>query len=322
MEKRIKQIGYMTQETASKENMYFIKDILIQIINLYEIIDSMLQDIETSITFAKLGTFHPSIMETANLFLELKKLEIKVKPQNLPLQITLENILEYEKIIEVESFILNGRITYLLNIPLTNLDNFDYYHLYSIPVRRQSPFRAVIPRGKYLILNQDHYAYPEEACKRTSQNLFICKPEILEETSENGPCETQLLNSLQASANCQQIDVTITRAIANRIDSSDRWVLIMPTEKTIKLKCNGQEEYKRISGSFLLTVPEECRAEGEDIVINNDRSTTAANEPITFPRLEDQPPKLPHLDLNFHLQEVKLDELHRLKSEIQENNPE
>ncbi|XP_066157763.1 uncharacterized protein [Euwallacea fornicatus] len=136
------------------------------------------------------------------------------------------------------------------------------------------------------------------------------------------PCETQLLNSLQASANCQQIDVTITRAIANRIDSSDRWVLIIPTEKTIKLKCNGQEEYKRISESFLLTVPEECRAEGEDIVINNDRSTTTTNEPITFPRLDDQPPNLPHLDLNFHLQEVKLDELYRLKSEIQEDNPE
>lgn len=321
IEKRIKEIGYIAKETANKENMYFIKDILIQIINLYEIFDSILQDIETSITFAKLGTFHPSIMETADLFLELKKLEIKVKPQNLPLQVTLENTLEYEKVIEVESFILNGRITYLLKVPLTNTDNFDYYHLYSIPIRRQSQFKVVIPRGKYLILNQIHYSYPEESCKRMSQDLFICKPETLEETGESSPCETQLLNSLQSSRNCQQIDVTITRAVANRVDSSNKWILVIPTDKTIKLICNGQEEYKKMSGSFLLTVPKECRAKGEDVTITNDRSTTTMNEPITFPKLDNQPPNLLHLDLDFHLQELKLDELHKLRSEIQENYP-
>ncbi|XP_066157767.1 uncharacterized protein [Euwallacea fornicatus] len=322
MEIQIKQIEHIVQETVNRGNLYFIKDVLIQIINLYEIIDSMLQDIETSIAFARLGNFHPSIMRTTDLFSELKTLEVKLPPNSLPLSITLENTLEYEKIISVESFILKGKITYLLKVPITDPSNFDYYHLYSVPIGRQSQFKAVIPRGKYLLMNQSHYTYPEEPCKRMTPKLFICNPGTLEEINADSPCEVGLLSPPEPSTHCPQINVTITRVITNQLDSSNKWILIFPTDKTIKLKCGRQEEYRKIAGSFLATIPEGCQIEGNQVMVSNENSLTSADEPIMFPNLDDQSPNSLHLNLTLQLQEVKLDELHELKHEIQGNQPQ
>ena len=230
IENKINQISIIVQKTTYRENMHFIKDILNQIINLYEIINSILQDIENSITFSKLKVMHPSIITFNDLLKELKKLEKIVGSNNMPLSTNLENIFLFEKLIDVDCFVLNNKITYLLRVPITYPNSFEYYHLYSIPVIHQSLFKVVIPRDKYLIKNQLHYTYRGTPCKEMEPNSFLCEEEDLKEIEKKSPCEVQLLQSTKSTSTCQQIDVTITRPVINQLDKSNQWILVLPNE--------------------------------------------------------------------------------------------
>jgi hypothetical protein len=67
---------------------------------MYKIIDSILQDIENSITFAKLKILHPSIIKTEDLYFELIKVQDQIGLNQMPLEITLENTFLFEKLIK------------------------------------------------------------------------------------------------------------------------------------------------------------------------------------------------------------------------------
>src|SRR5688572_11442583 len=98
------------------------------------IINSILQDIENSIVFTKLGIMHPSIINPTGLFNELQKLQLKITKEQFPLELTLKNLPLFEKLLNVESYILNNKLTYLIRIPVTYSQIFEHYRLYSAPV--------------------------------------------------------------------------------------------------------------------------------------------------------------------------------------------
>lgn len=101
-----------------------------QIINMYEIIDSILQDVETSILFSKLQIMHSSIIKTTDLYKELINIQNNIKDGRLPIEVTLDNVLSFRDIIKIDSYIHNNKITYILHIPIVYSLIFDYYHFY------------------------------------------------------------------------------------------------------------------------------------------------------------------------------------------------
>ena len=171
---KINQIAIFVGRQTNKENAAFIKDILIQLINMYEILNSVLQDIENSISFARLNLMHPSIIQTNDLFKELLKLQKQVKSKQLPFEISLDNTLIYQNLIKVESFILNNKITYLLRIPIMYPFNFNYYHLYAVPIFIKGQFKTIIPRNKFLIENKLYYTFQRNPCKEVTHQYYIC----------------------------------------------------------------------------------------------------------------------------------------------------
>lgn len=138
LDSRLHQIELIVQKTTFKENANYIKDTLNQIINIYEIIDSVLQDIENAITFSKLKVLHSSIIKTDALFYELQRIQKVITANRMPLEVTLENTLLYEKFIKVESFIYKNKVNFVFKIqsPIqTNLTIIDsIQHLYIIRV--------------------------------------------------------------------------------------------------------------------------------------------------------------------------------------------
>lgn len=159
LSQKINQIAIFVGRQTNKENSAFIKDILIQLINMYEIINSVLQDIENSISFARLNLMHPSIIKTNDLFKELLNLQKTIKTKQLPFEISLENTLIYQTFIKVECFILNNKITYLLKIPIMYAYTFNYYHLYAIPIFNKGQFKSIVPRNKFVIENKFYYTF-------------------------------------------------------------------------------------------------------------------------------------------------------------------
>lgn len=322
LESKLNQIGLIVQKGTFKENANYIKDTLNQIINLYEIIDSILQDIENAITFSKLKILHPSIIKTESLYFELRKIQKLVSAKSMPLDVTLTNTLLYEKLIKVESFILNNKITFLIRIPITHQSYFDYYHLYSIPIYKQEQFKAIVPKNKFLIKNKLHFAYRSTECQEIQENRYICDKMDLAEITTESPCAVQLLEASNRLQSCQQIKVQISKLISNQLDLSSKWIIIIPREEIIKLECFSQEEHIKLFGTYIAEIPKNCKlvsTNNQEMIVNNLHTEPTENQPILFPDLNQEPKLLPTLNLSVHLEDLKLDELQRIRSHILEN---
>ncbi|XP_074034581.1 uncharacterized protein [Leptinotarsa decemlineata] len=319
LESKINQIAKIVENQTYKENSMFIKDILNQIINTFEIINSILQDVENSIQFSRLNILHPSIIKTKDLFKELQKLNKIVEKDQLPIEISFENTLLYEKIISLKSYISNFRITYILHIPITHPSNFDYYHLFSIPILTKGQFKAVIPQNKYLTKNEKLYAFLSDPCLEISHRTYICPSTNIRELTEDNPCEIQLLN-VQNTSTCKQTVIHLSRPAIRQLDNSNKWVVLLPAQQTTKLKCQNQNEIENLlPGSYLFDIPIGCQLSCGNQIITNDHQVTNS-EPIILPDLEEGKPEPPK-SIGIQLDDLNLDELHSIKTAIMENEP-
>lgn len=322
LERKIRDIAYMVIESLSKDNLLFINDVINQIITMFESISSILQDIENSIAFTKLGVMHPSIMKTTDLYSELQKLRIATGNNNFPIELTLKNIPLFEKFINIEGYISNNKVTYILQIPITYAYNFEYYHLYSIPIfaRSKSQFKAIIPRNKFLIRNELHYAFISDSCTKISSQLHICGKLDLYKNQEDNPCEIELLE-MKKPLHCHQTEIQINELILNQLEPSNQWITVTPSKETLKLKCEDQEEIAQIIGTYLIQIPIGCQVITSRTTITNLQSISFG-QPTIFPNLDVEIPSSTKRNISIHLGEVNLDKLHELKTQIIENHPD
>ncbi|XP_050299341.1 uncharacterized protein LOC126738180 [Anthonomus grandis grandis] len=238
----------------------------------------------------------------------------------MPLQVTFEEIFNFEKIINVDSFILNNRIVYLLRIPIISPNLFEYYHLYSLPIRHQSLFRVVIPRSKYLIKNQWHYIHREDPCKEVKPGTFLCDKDDLKDLGVHNSCAVGLLETPKIinSTLCPQVDISLTKSIVNQLDQSFDWIVVLPQEEMVQLSCHQQKEVRRLSGSFLLNLPSRCNFKVAHLSITNFQKVIDVDkQPIIFPDFQSVSTEVPILNLSLHLQDIKLDELQSFRNRIE-----
>lgn len=317
---KINQIATFVGRQTNKENAAYIKDILIQVINMYEILNSILQDIENSISFAKLNRMHPSIIKTNDLFNQLQNLQKQVKPEQLPFEISLHNTLIYQNFIRVQCFILNNRITYLLKIPIMHPYTFNYYHLYAIPIFDKGQFKTIVPRNKFLIENKLYYTFQRNPCQEATRQHYICDDLDLQELKEDNPCEIQLLHLKNAST-CLPVQVKLTNTLLKQVDRSNQYIGLFPNKDKIQLSCNQQEEILIVSGSYLIEIPIGCKVITEKVVVVNEQQETNNDQPILFPNLE-MPSDVPNPDITIQLEDTNLDELQEIKTQILETQPQ
>lgn len=323
LEFKINQIEQIVQGAVYRENSMFIKDALIQLINIYQIVDNILQDIENSIAFSKSRIFHSSIMKTEDLFNELINIQKIVGIDKMPLNVTFENILLYEKFIQVECYILHNRITYLLKIPLTFKETFDYFHLYSVPVYVKGLFKVVIAKNKFLLKNKLHYTFQTNKCHDTRDQLFICDESDVREVKDQDSCAVQLLGEIQNLSQCYQIETKISHSFSKQLSSSNNWIYVTPFEEIMNLKCLQQEESVRVFGTYLLEVPVNCRVKtNNELIFNNQKSIKVKPQPFLFSDFYGNIDLLQSVNLSAHIDNINLDELYKLKSEIKDNKPQ
>lgn len=321
LEDRLNQIAKMVENNLFNEDILFIKDVLIQLITLYEYITSILQDIENSITFAKIKILHPSIIKTTDLYRELVILQKYLKKQNnLPFPVTSENIPFFEKLIQIDCYVLNNKITYILHIPIMDPESFDYYHLHSIPFLSQNQFGTIIPKNKFLLKNNLHYIFQNEPCLETRANSFICpKNNNKNSIKEDAPCEVQILQG-KGTNKCKQVGLTLSKPVIEHLENTNEWIIVLPEKQTVVLKCKN-EEFRKLSGIFLIKLPKNCTIQIEELIIINDQTSSNNYQPIIFPDFKIDSPVNFNKIANFELEELNLQDLQEIKTRLIQNYP-
>nr|CAI5835495.1 unnamed protein product [Callosobruchus analis] len=292
LENKIKKLSsYLIETQAYERNSILFRDTITEIIYLYQVIISILQDVENSISFAKLGIMHPSIIKPSYLMKALNSIAPKSLAGKLPIEVTLDNSSIFEKLIKISCYTVHRKVVYILHVPIVYRSQFDYYHLYAIPIFHKSQFKAVIPSGKYLVKNE----------------LHICNEIDLRRIEKTNPCEVQLLES-RSPTTCQEVDAVITEPMMKRLHDSRQWILLIPTETTITLRCEKGQEMTRVLRSYLVEIPTGCTLQLNEDWITNQEPVSIENQPILFPNINVNISLSNPKNFTLQLDQVELDE--------------
>lgn len=285
LQERINQITKVIKE--SNLEVIVLKDTLARIINIYEIVLSILQDIENSISFAKLGIIHPSIIKPNDLLNELTLLSKYYNPNQIPIQIKSDHLESIMKILKLKCFIYKNQITYIINVPITFVEDFELFRLYPVPIPTsvEGQFKVIIPKSKFIAKNRLDFSFLNAPCIKLNDQQYFCTSEIIESIQKNNPCEIESINNGNISI-CKPLLVHPSNILIQRLEHTNQWIFIIRHQQNIRLTCHQQDEVKVLKGSFLITIPFGCRVTSDSKRVVNQDFISSSSQPMLFPRLD------------------------------------
>lgn len=282
-----------------------IKDVILELVNLYQIINQQLQDIENSITFSKLGSLHPSIVTQKDLFKELIKLNLKQR--QLPFGITLENMYDLEKIIKISGYIYNNKITFILAIPVSYETEFSYYELIPVPKlisKNDSLFSTIIPSSRSILRSKMYYAYNPTDCTKLQGNYFCGNVNLRTEPNLEDTCEMSILTSKNTNNKCKVIQSHLAEPIIYQLESNKEWIAIFPNLTRIKLQCQEKQKQKLLHGAYTIKIPPGCKVDTPEGILTNQNILVDQTTKFEF---EIKNPKIINTKINLTMEHLKND---------------
>lgn len=304
LKSRIMQLSQMVKEEIHHINLLFAKDNFNQLVILYNTILNTLQEIETSVTFCKLNTLHPSIITSRELFSELQKISPHYANQ-FPFEMKFDNILDFETIIKLNCKLDHDRITYFLSVPIDFEKNFELYYILPIPTKHESEFVTLIPSSRYFLksINNDIVKPLRDVCTRTQGKLYHCPSNL--QSSHNTACEEDILLH-ENTSRCQFSKLEILENHIEIVTEVNQYLAVLPKEEKLKIQCENQIETKSLIGIYLIE-GKSCKIlfHGEELTFQE--STHA--KPVIVNSVRLTPKKIHQQKFKVELKKLDLREL-------------
>lgn len=322
LESRIMQIEITMHKLEFQEaNDYMfitLNAIFNQVIAAISIISEILENINNSILFSKLNILHSSIINKNELQLELQKIKSKLQMTKLPLEI--QQTLDYYSIINIKSYIRNKQIVFILEIPLVEAYDYDYYKLYPLPIYNNLNFHVIIPKTNYLILNEKRYSLIQNLCKEINKMLFLCNEETTLSIHDQSPCEVKLITINNNINECTQINIHLSKTKIQKI-YKNKWIVVTFKNIIIKTKCNNNEEKMVLSGTYIITVIKNCEVYIDNIILKSHEEDINSVKTINLPKIDYyQEISTERIISNLkplNLDNLQLDDLNKINNEIE-----
>lgn len=269
--------------------------------------------LENAITFSNLGKMHPSIIDPNYLIEQLNYIQNNIDLR-LAFDPNMESIHFWEKAITVKAYGTNETLNFILEVPLVTNNPANLLHLYSIPNDNNT---ILIPKNPTIILGNNEFAYPHEACVEIMDNDVICKHLEWQALQHSSDCIAQLIQH-QEPHNCTYATASYEENIIQQIHENS-WIIILKQEEVIKSTCNNEVQYQRSKGISLITIDNNCKVQVAGKTLQTHRKFINIEEIIPLPRAHATPEAAP---INIKLQDIKLDKLKdalQRAEKIQEN---
>lgn len=202
------------------------------------LIYNLLSEIETSITFCKLGVLHPSIISTHVLESELSNIKMN-----------LTNILTYEALIKVRCNIRPDKIIYFLKLPVYKVFSYHLYYLYSVPWIVNGSYATIVPRHKYLLKRDEHNEIIPMSSRCVYNEMFYCNLDLLSYANAN--CERNILTN-DSTNDCLFTKLHITNNYLSLIPDTNYLIAVFPTEDHILVTSKTHAETLPLKGVHLI----------------------------------------------------------------------
>lgn len=232
------------------------------------ILNFKLKDLIDSILFGKQNVVHPSILSPMQLLNELNSRNNDLI-RNFPIELTQNNIHILIDIADVSSFVSDGKLVFVVKIPLALLVDYNLYHIYALPtphdIHKPNSFALISPSTKYLAITEDKLTYSAmddlSECKLMENNYYLCKLANVQSSVSNPICEvlifSEFLSDIPDSCSYKLMygNVDIWQKLMN-----NKWIYVQSDIARLSLNCNGNIVDHDVVGTGILTVPKNCKA--------------------------------------------------------------
>lgn len=302
-------IKYIFEKEINLYSYFLTHTVLTQINLIFQTIYDMLNKIEVAISFAKLNTLHNSIVKPLELLNEIKQIKKYLTDVKLPFEPTIENILKFENIINIKSYSKNFEVYFILEIPLVEIEMFQYYQVHPLPISHNNTYSVILPKSDSLILSEHKYMYPDVKCKEVISHEFLCEHANLMEIQDNAPCEINLIRFSQNINNCIQIPIQITEVQVHKI-SDGNYIVVTPKQSVATQSCNKLKENIPLRGTYVIELDKNCI-----VNINNRMLKTYKNPKLSYKHIDlPQLKIIPRNDTNsFHFVHMNLESVNTQK---------
>jgi hypothetical protein len=236
-----------------------------QLLESLVLIESQVNDIIESITFAKLKVLHPSIIIKPEYLLNQLRSQISqnLDHNNFSLHPSVYALPVLTNLITLQAYQTNKRIVFILKIPLIEKEKYTLYHLYSIPTKdsKTNLFHTIIPESKYVALSDNNRQYLKinsiEKCKDPQEETLSCS-DLIPFLYKNPPCEIEVLTRLTANEKCYPVLLDIEDYNVQKV-KTNKWIII--TIKNLPITCSsGGPKAEFINQNSILTMAPRCTA--------------------------------------------------------------
>lgn len=264
-------------------------------------IKTILLNIQTAISFARLNIMHNTI---------INEFQLKELLNNLPKEHTIQfsKIINYYKIMIPQVKITKNKfIIFAIHVPMVHPIQFTMYKILPIPILNQT---FLIPKPYVLLTENKHYSTEEECLE--IENTFICPQEKL---SQEETCIVKILTHNENT--CPMVNIHYTTSSITKINAKE--ILVIPA-KPIPIISNCQELKRSalISKPTLITLakcPLEINGQTYAVEETNDLYYS-----LEIPKIQIQDENYrPHLKLQ-EVNNAEIKEANRMVSTIRFHN--
>lgn len=328
LQSRIKQAERIVKTVEFQKikvhEVIIIQLVITQILTAYQVIADLLEKIEVAISFSKLNTFHNSIVDPLELLNEIKSIKSHLSNNGkLPYEPTIENILLFEKIVEIQSYSKDNKIIFIIKIPIVEINGYNYYHLYPLPMIKQETMQMIIPKSKHLILNEHKYTFFNYQCKKVTFEEFLCHETSIEMFKENNPCEIEMLEYNNNPRNCQTVEIEARYLKIENLEEN-KWMIVAPNKTVAVQHCDNSNDNIPLHGTYILEMNSECEVQIDSFKLKNYRNVKSKFKLIELPQIKINKISVSESDSKsvkvnkLKLDQINLSELHSIQNALNE----
>lgn len=276
LEERLKRIERIVTKVATKENNSMYSVYILNMFNLFITnfrgIYITISELETALALSKVSVLHQSIVNSTELLTILRGIE---KHDRLIYPVSLSNLVNIEKTIVVKAYVKESQITFILEVPLTDNDIYNYYKLYSLPMfdPLTNLTSIIIPKYPYLLVKSSKYLPVANPCEEMSAHQFLCQEDAVVPYPEP-TCIEQLMTFQTNLTVCLPHSVHAEDIKVQRIGPVD-WMVYSRTNNILMEKCHDDVTRNQIQGTYILTINEDCELYLKETKLDRRRSSAA-----------------------------------------------
>lgn len=298
MENRLKRVEIILREFSDKGNNVlfstYISSIFSIIISSFRTIFIRLSEIETALALSKVSILHQALLNSTELLYHLKDI---AKSASLVYPPTEMYLLNLEETIRVKSYVKGNRITFVMEVPLTDNYTYNYYKMYSLPIFHESDNKTftIFPKYPFLLAKGNKYSPIERPCRLLAAGEhFLCTPDN-QVTYPEPTCIEQLMKFDNDLTYCTRREIRLEEIKVQRVNP-DSWILFTRIHTTVTKHCDSDVSKQPVFGTYFLTLNEPCDLEINGVWLRHHRQAQLTGWTTPLPLVT-----LPHLPASVNI---------------------